>query len=89
MKTSKFLLTLALVLGTATFSFAGPGPQYWQQRRNPPASQPKQAVAHDQVRSDRAEPANGCSGCSSCSVKDASSAASSAHSAGAAQLRSR
>ncbi|HLP02755.1 MAG TPA: hypothetical protein VK163_12080 [Opitutaceae bacterium] len=72
MKTSKTLLLSAFLLGTATLAYAGPGPQYWQQRRNPPARQTKQVVAHDESRTAKtpepAKPAKCCAECPSCAA---------------------
>ncbi|MFT3829826.1 MAG: hypothetical protein QM691_09005 [Opitutaceae bacterium] len=74
MKTSKTLLLSAFLLGTSTLTYAGPGPQYWQQRRNPPAPQPKPVVAHDPSHAaksvESAMPAKGCNDCkASCGAK--------------------
>lgn len=33
MKTSRFLLVAGLLAMASSFAYAGPGPQYWQQRR--------------------------------------------------------
>ena len=32
MKTTKLILATSLILATASLTFAGPGPQYWQDR---------------------------------------------------------
>lgn len=73
MNTTKLLITAALLVASASVSFAGPGAQYWQQRRNPPASEKKDTtvVSENQPdsKSTAAERDYGCQGCSSCKAK--------------------
>jgi hypothetical protein len=40
MKTSRILLAISIVLTATSFSYAGPGVQYWQQRRVDRATAP-------------------------------------------------
>ena len=75
MKTTRILVTAALLVASASVSFAGPGAQYWQQRRNPPATAQKTAdQTASQTKTDSKSgdqpPANGCKDCGSCKAKN-------------------
>lgn len=68
MKTTKLLVTAALLVASASVSFAGPGAQYWQQRRNAPTADQKQravAAAEKQTNTKEASATNTCA----CSCK--------------------
>jgi len=72
MKTSKSLVVVALLISSAGFSIAGPGPQYWQQQsQNAAAAQkktPQTAYSNQPPAKDTATAqTSGCKGCSSCS----------------------
>ncbi len=60
MKATKLLLAAALLTVTATFAFAGPGPQFWAQQAK---NQPAQPAA---VSSGTAKDSMTCGQCSCC-----------------------
>lgn len=79
MKTSTLLVSLFILLGSTTATYAGPGAQYWQQRRNPPASEEKPSAQKAKSTEPEAAPAksetpaakceaNKC--CSTCGAKN-------------------
>jgi hypothetical protein len=70
MKTIKLIATSMLLAASATLTFAGPGPQYWQNRNSPQAATPvtaTQSSVNNQSAVKMA--ANGCHGCGSCKAK--------------------
>lgn len=74
MKTIRLIATTALLAVTATLTFAGPGPQFWQQRSSSPAKaqkQPGQAASRNQpgTKDVSARQAYDCQGCNACKAK--------------------
>ena len=70
MKTIKLVIAAALFAGLTSLSFAGPGPQFWdQQTRNAKA----QIAAEAKARTDAPKPATqvvaSCATCSCCAKK--------------------
>lgn len=61
MKATKLLLATALFTGLATLSFAGPGPQFWNQQANNAKEQQTKAVTQT-----KAQPATQVAACGNC-----------------------
>ena len=59
MKATKLLLSAALFTSIASFSFAGPGPQFWARQPKPAQNEKAKAAAP-------AEPAKSVASCASC-----------------------
>lgn len=68
MKTSQLLITVALLLGSASISFAGPGAQYWQQHRTATTQKPAPVAAATTTGAMNEQPCN-CQGSTSCHAK--------------------
>jgi hypothetical protein len=67
MKTIKLVIAAALLAGITSLSFAGPGPQFWdQQARNTQARQAKAVVP---AKVEAATPVASCATCSCCAKK--------------------
>ena len=67
MKTIKLVLAAALLAGLTSLSFAGPGPQFWdQQTKNAQARQAKVAAP---AKVETATPVASCVTCSCCAKK--------------------
>ena len=72
MKASKLLLAMLVLAAASTSTYAGPGAQYWQQRRNPPASADTKTAPKDQAPAkSEAAPAKceGAQNCPQCNAK--------------------
>lgn len=67
MKATKLILAAALFTGLATFSIAGPGPQYWAQRtQEAKERQAQKEQAQTQPKSEAPAPTQTCSQCGGC-----------------------